>query len=311
VNGDGGVATLAEGLRVGERVLHPYRGVAERAAALQVLRTALASGPVPYTIHPGEWDWWCFHPDPRVPAPVRLIGPDALLDASAAGEVSAFGLGPDELGAICAAAGSVGWVSTNDHRRERVLDASGFAPTGPAMTVFERPTSGGVPGADRLPAGFVVRSLQGPAEASTRADAARDAFSSTMSPAMHRARYRRFMASPAYDRRRDVVAVGPDGVIGSFAIFWPDAALSLGQLEPVGTRHDHQRRGLAAAVIAECLARMAAAGITTARVCTDDPRTAAIGLYRRCGFAAVDRLRWWVRDPSRRSSTAGGVRARS
>ena len=42
-----------------------YDPVADRPAAQRILRQLLRRGPVPFTIHPGDWDWWCFHDDPR------------------------------------------------------------------------------------------------------------------------------------------------------------------------------------------------------------------------------------------------------
>lgn len=302
--------TTADGLR-------DYDPARERAIAHEILRRALLAGPLPYTVHPGEWDWWCYHADPRLPEPLRLIGSDVLAWLGSDGELSAFGTavadtdlpdGPQPHGdrlaevllQVAARAGegavrSVGWVSHLDGRREGLLRAAGFGPAGSPMTVFTRPSA--VPGVPvpPLPPGFAVRPLAGPQEAQGRADAARLAFASTMPAAQHRARYRRFMASPAYPPRRDLVVVTPDGEIAAFAIWWPDHELRLGQLEPVGTHPRWQGQGLGRAVVHACLAAMAAEGLDSARVCTEVHRTAAQALYRSCGFSAVDALRWWSR----------------
>jgi ribosomal protein S18 acetylase RimI-like enzyme len=136
-------------------------------------------------------------------------------------------------------------------------------------------------------------------EADARADAARLSFASTMQPDMHRARYRRFMTSPAYVAQRDVVALLPDASIGSFAIWWPDDRVGLAQFEPVGTRPDQQGRGLASAVMGTCMVAMVERGMRQVRVCTDDDRAPANGLYLAMGFTLVDHLAWWNRPPHR------------
>jgi ribosomal protein S18 acetylase RimI-like enzyme len=133
------------------------------------------------------------------------------------------------------------------------------------------------------------------ADARSRADAARLSFRSTMEPEMHRARYRRFMASPAYRPENDLVVIAPDGEVAAFAIVWPDDDLGSGQFEPVGTHPEHVRKGLGRAVVTAGLHRLRDLGMHTARVTTSESRTPAVGLYLACGFQRVDRLRTWIR----------------
>lgn len=45
-------------------------------------------------------------------------------------------------------------------------------------------------------------------------------FRSTMEPEVHRARYRRFMTSPAYEPENDLVVIAPDGEVAALAIIW-------------------------------------------------------------------------------------------
>ena len=271
----------------------------DRSAAHSVLRDQLGSGPVPYTIHPGDWDWWCFHHEPRVPPPIQLVGAGALVNVSWDGELCAFGLPATALGALCATSPgirSVGYVSQRDGERAAVLRAGGWRPRGAPVLALEARTGTAREAALELPAGYTIRSLAGPAEATSRADAARLAFGSTLSPGQHRDRYRRFMDSPGYPDCLDLVAVAPDGGIAAFAVFWPDAATSTTQLEPAGTHPEHQRLGLGRAVVTAGLQLMAAAGLRLARVCTEQDRPAAPQLYARCGFTEADRLYWWHRD---------------
>ena len=156
-----------------------------------------------------------------------------------------------------------------------------------------QPLTGGLPEVV-LPAGYAVRSMTD-ADARSRADAARLSFRSTMEPDMHRARYRRFMASPAYQPENDLVVIAPDGEVAAFAIVWPDDDLASGQFEPVGTHPAHVRKGLGRAVVTAGLHRLRDLGMRTARVTTYESRTPAVGLYLACGFRRVDRLRTWLR----------------
>jgi GNAT superfamily N-acetyltransferase len=277
--------------------LEAYDPATHRETAHEILRTLHARGPVPYTPHPGDWDWWTFHADPRDRTDM-LIGPGALASVvineatMEDGEVAAFGLPADaviELGrtTLPGTAFKVSHVSVADHAQVGALGAAGFELEGPPSPLFERGTAAAGP--TRVE-GFEIRPLRGEEEYAARADAARLAFQSTLEPDVHRARYLRLMRSPAYALAHDIVAVAPDGTIASFAIVWPDAALSVGLFEPVGTHPEFQRRGLASALMQEGLARLAAAGIERARVMTGGTNERATRVYRALGFRLVDEV---------------------
>jgi ribosomal protein S18 acetylase RimI-like enzyme len=281
--------------------LRPYQE-RDRPAALEILRRRLRQGDVPYSMHPGEWNSWVDHADPRLPEPVRLIGDDTLVWRSADGHVAAFPSTAQDLARLLVTepvAPVTGlMISQHDPDSERVLADAGFEPDETdAMFGFVRPLTGALPQVV-LPAGYAVRSMTD-ADASTDArsgaDAARLSFSSTMEPDMHRARYRRFMASPAYEPENDLVVIAPDGEVAAFAIVWPDEDLGSGQFEPVGTHPGHLRKGLGRAVVTAGLHRLRELGMRTARVATEESRTAAVTLYLACGFQRVDRLRTWIR----------------
>ena len=145
--------------------------------------------------------------------------------------------------------------------------------------------------------GYEIRPVSGEEEAWARRTASHAAFESTQEPADHLERYLAFMRSPVYRGDRDLIAVTPDGTVGSFMIWWGDEATGIAQLEPVGTHPDHQRRGLAAAVFDRALADMRAAEMSMVRVETGEKRTGAVAFYRRVGFESFHRLRWWKPAP--------------
>ena len=269
-----------------------YDRIRDREHALAVLRTLLARGPVPYTPHPGEWDWWVDHADPGDEL-AALVGPQALAEVAINhAEVTAFGLEIDdviELGRtqLPGVRFVVTKVSLADQPRVDRLREAGFELERPPAHLFERSTAGARP---RQLEGFEIRSMRGEHEHVARADAARLAFESALEPEVHRARYLRFMRSPGYVLDNDLVAVAPEGTIASFAIVWPDDALSLGQFEPVGTHPAFQRRGLARALLHEGLGRLAARGIGRARVMTGGANERAQRTYLDAGFELIDRV---------------------
>ncbi len=277
---------------------------ADRDLAHEVLRTLLSRGPVPYAPHPGEWDWWTFHADPR-DRTEAFVGVRALASVAIDyGEIASFGLDAEEvieLGreVLPRIRFKVTHVSLADHARIDALRAAGFELAGPPGPLFERRTSGASPTSID---GFEIRPILGEDEHASRADAARLAFASTLAPEAHRARYLRFMRSPGYVREHDMVAVAPDGTIAAFAIYWPDAELSLAQFEPVGTHPDFQRRGLARAVLHESLARLEVAGIERARVMTGGVNERAASTYLATGFTLVDQVAAYRAPPSFESS---------
>ena len=284
----------------------------DRRLAHAVLRRCLAAGRVPFAIHPGDWDWWRFHADPRVPPPEVLVGDRALVELALDGELNAFGLTAAELAALVddpalpVPVRRVGSVAEQDAEREAALRAAGFEPVDEAPSLsFELPLSPGGIATRPVADGYRLQVMDVDTQVDSRADAARLAFGSTMPFAQHRARYRSFTQSPGYPDCLDLVAaVARDGrhpgdpvagEVAAFTVLWPDDGTSTVLLEPVGTHPEHVRRGLARAVILEGLSRMAARGIRTARVYTEQDRPAAPALYLACGFTVVDRLRRWER----------------
>jgi mycothiol synthase len=138
--------------------------------------------------------------------------------------------------------------------------------------------------------GFVIRACAGLSEVSARAMAQAGAFESTAPFERYLERFTNFMRSPVYDQELDIVAVDPQGHVGSFCIVWPDLENKVGLFEPVGTHPNFQRKGLARAVTTEGLQRLKRCGVRSAIVSTFEDNLPAIKLYEALGFQQVTRL---------------------
>ena len=92
--------------------------------------------------------------------------------------------------------------------------------------------------------------------------------------------------TPAYRADLDCVVIAPDGSVAAYTLAWLDALNGVGELEPVGTHVDHQRRGLGRAVNVYALHRLREEGATSALVACrgDEAYPAPCKLYESVGF---------------------------
>jgi mycothiol synthase len=97
--------------------------------------------------------------------------------------------------------------------------------------------------------------------------------------------------APLYRRDLDLVVISPSGEISSFTTIWWDEATKTGAFEPVGTIPEHQRKGLAKALMAEGLKRLKQLGAVMAYVSSYD-KSASL-TYESVGFVNYDRSELW------------------
>ncbi len=145
--------------------------------------------------------------------------------------------------------------------------------------VTERALNGSLP-AVALPDGFSIR----PA---TLDDAAGLAAirNATFGGHWHADRYReQVMQRPGYRSADEVVVVAPDGHFAAFTVTRLDQQNRIGLLEPVGTRREFRRLGLARALLNHALALMQRAGMERAVVAHGADNLPARELYRSLGF---------------------------
>jgi len=105
--------------------------------------------------------------------------------------------------------------------------------------------------------------------------------------------YENIQRCPLYRRDLDIVAVAPDGAFASFCTAWFDDVTRTGSFEPVGTHPDHQKLGLAKAVMTEGLRRLKQLGATQAHVSSFNPPAHA--LYSSIGFIDYEISEPWIK----------------
>ena len=98
-----------------------------------------------------------------------------------------------------------------------------------------------------------------------------------------------------YDPALDLAVETRDGELAGYSLYWFDPVTKVGLLEPMRVEDAYQRRGLARAMIAEGLARLAARGATRMKVgYTSD---AARALYTGAGFRPDATSTWFGTTP--------------
>jgi len=134
--------------------------------------------------------------------------------------------------------------------------------------------------------GFRIRHLHGPTELSARSEGHRAGWQSTL---MTDEVYARLMCTDGYRTNLDIVAEAPNGSLAAVCNCWLDEQNKVGLFEPVSTRPDYRRMGLARAIISFGMKQLRSFGANSAWVLSVSSNPGATSLYDSCGFEIVRR----------------------
>jgi ribosomal protein S18 acetylase RimI-like enzyme len=210
---------------------------------------------------PPELEWHVWTGDGTRDAEVFAAIVDAALDEARDGELGVFA--SDDHDAAIAA-----------------LRDRGFEPAGRQLTQWHH-RAGDPLAPAALPDGYRIRGLRGPEEFAARVALHRAAFPASR---LTVEKYERLLTVPHYRLEDDLVVEATDGSLASYALAWLDPDGRVGELEPVGTRPDEQRRGLSRAVVTAAVERLYDRGATVVQVYSDAAEAPAEALYPAVGF---------------------------
>ena len=137
-----------------------------------------------------------------------------------------------------------------------------------------------------LPEGLRFAAVDDDALVHLRVEAHRAAFAPS---SLTKAGFTRVRRTWPYRAELDRVVRDQEGTVLAACLAWIDESAGWGLFEPVGTRPEHRRRGLAAAVCLDALHALRAAGAHHAQVCCE-PGSAGSATYHSIGFRTERRM---------------------
>jgi GNAT superfamily N-acetyltransferase len=139
-----------------------------------------------------------------------------------------------------------------------------------------------------VPAGYHLKTMREVGDMAKRVAVHRAAWEPST---LTQERYAAVMSTWSYREDLDFVVEGPDGSLVASALGWYDEENRVGEFEPVGTRPDHRRKGLARAVMLFGMQRFREIGATRAIVgCRgDDDYPVPKLVYESIGFRELSR----------------------
>ena len=172
-----------------------------------------------------------------------------------------------------------------DTAKARFLSRYGFRETDDVCVLMERSLAEPLP-ACRLPDGYAVVTL---AERPESACGVPDS-------GMEQELYRHVQSAPGYNADLDVRVFYHDTELVSGCTVWHDDLDNCGHLQPVSTKKEHRRKGLAFAVISKAMENLRQYGADRVLVWTDKDLKPAVRLYQSLGFRITHEDYAWERE---------------
>jgi len=154
------------------------------------------------------------------------------------------------------------WTFENDADLTSVLEGRGYKRKDEPASGYLTCTFGDTPELS-LPDGYELRSMADEVDIEKRREIFGRGFNHEDPKEWPSAfAYEELMRAPDYRKDFDLYIVAPSGDYAACAIVWLDAVNCIGHLEPLGTRPDHRRKGLAEQILWEGIRRLKAEGAT-------------------------------------------------
>lgn len=184
------------------------------------------------------------------------------------------------------------WCPAGDSPRQDILSRRGYVRRDGAEYQRRRLSTQPVPEVP-LQHGYMIRTVGGEDDLPARSWASWKAFHPNEPDVRYEGWkwYRNVRKAPLYRHELDLVAVMSGGEHAAFCTMWYDEKTHSAAFEPVGTHPEHQRRGLAKALMAEGLRRVHELGATLVTV--GSYSAAAGALYASMGFGEYDLNEPW------------------
>jgi hypothetical protein len=106
----------------------------------------------------------------------------------------------------------------------------------------------------------------------------------------------KILKAPSMSEDWQISAVTPDGEHASFCFVWIDRANRIAEIDPIGTRPEYQKKGLARAVVVECFRRLKDEGIRLAYIASGPEPLPSNKLYESLNPVRRWNERKWVRQ---------------
>lgn len=184
------------------------------------------------------------------------------------------------------------WCPAGDGLRQDILTRRGYVRRDGAEYQRCRLSAQPVPEAP-MALGYMIRTVGGEEDLPARSWASWKAFHPNEADVRYEGWewYRNVRKAPLYRPELDLVAVTSSGEHAAFCTLWYDEKTHSAAFAPVGTHPEHQRRGLAKALMAEGLRRVHGLGATLVTV--GSCAAAAAALYASMGFGEYDLNEPW------------------
>ena len=146
-----------------------------------------------------------------------------------------------------------------------------------------------------LPNGFSMRWLEPELDAAY-VELHRAAWSTRAPSTYNREMHASVTSMPDFERELVPIIAAPDGTLAAYCIAWFDPRTRTTEIEPLGTRPEYRRLGLARAISEEVVRRSAERGANSVMVWSVDKLPDARRVYESAGFVGQRMIREYRRN---------------